>query len=273
MRRLLVPYLIGQRRDGLARVCDLDNAPWAVLDDPAFTEARLVHRHEQMSRMGCIYARLADLVRETVEGGDVPLSIAGDCLSALGVLAGLQQADRSPDRILWLDAHGDFHTWATTQTQYLGGMPLAMMVGRNDGDTDDCAAVTAMRTAIGVQPYPERQIILSDARDLDPGEREALHGSEILCCGISEILENLPPEQTLYLHLDTDVMDAEAELPALKYHVKSGPSYGEIAGLFRGLRRHRIVAVSVSGWHEEQDKDNRTAQACLALLELLSEAG
>lgn len=273
MRRLLVPYLIGQRRDGLARVCDLDHGFWDVVDESAFTETRLVDRHEQMRRMGHIYARLADRVRETVAGGDVPLSIAGDCLSALGMLAGLQQAGRSPDRILWLDAHGDFHTWDTTQTQYLGGMPLAMMVGRNGGNPDDCGAVTAMRDAIGVRPYPEQQIVLSDARDLDPGETEALQGSAIVCCAIGEVVGKLLPHQSLYVHLDTDVMDAESELPALKYHVKSGPAYEEITALFRSLRQHQIIAMSVSAWHEEQDRDNRTATACLALLELLAEAG
>lgn len=264
--RLLVPFLMGQRRDGLARVAALDQGNWDVLDVADFVEARLDDPNEKLRRMGRIYGGLAARVRQLVDQGQVPVSIAGDCMSSLGMLGGLQQSGRAPDRILWLDAHGDFHTWETTQTQYLGGMPLAILVGRGDRRRYNRDTIAQMLATIGVTPFPEQRVVLSDARDLDPGEQEAVRDSGIVCCPIERIGEHLTPGERLYLHFDTDVMDAEAEMPALKYHVKSGPGYGDIAALFRTLRGHDIVAVSVSAWHEEKDQDNKAALACLALL-------
>lgn len=266
---LLVPFLMGQRRDGLTRVCTLDQHIWEVVNLAELQETELNDANEKLRRMGLIYARLAERVLALRSNGLVPTIIAGDCMATLGVLGGLQRAGQTPDRILWLDAHGDFHTWKTTQTQYLGGMPLAILAGRGDRRGGQRDAITSLLETIEVQAYPEQHIVLSDARDLDPGEIEALQSSGIVCCEIDQISRHLPPEASLYLHFDTDVMDAEMDLPALKYHVKAGPSYADIATLFRSLRQHNIIAVSVSAWHEEKDGDNKAALACLALLEEL----
>jgi arginase len=58
-------------------------------------------------------------------------------------------------------------------------------------------------------------------------------------------------------------------MPALKYHVPGGPRAADVAALFRALRGHDIVAVSVSAWHGERDDGDRTARACLDILEAL----
>jgi len=263
---ILAPFLLGQRRDGLCRICEIDHRIWEVLALPDFKETEIIEADEKIRRMGKIYSLLGESVMHSVMRGRVPMSIAGDCFSALGVLGGLQKAGKPPDRILWLDAHGDFHTWETTQTKYLGGMPLAVMAGRHSQRQDNPNSFAPFIDALGIKPYPEEKIVLSDARDLDPGEIEALHASQIVTCRIDEIFEHLPPNESLQLHFDTDVMDGEVEMPALKYHVKQGPTYFDMQALFRRLRSRNIVAISVSAWHPDQDADNKTATACLNLL-------
>ncbi|MFZ6871351.1 arginase family protein [Undibacterium sp. Di27W] len=266
---LLVPFLTGQRRDGLARVNDVSPQQWQVLDVPEFVEGKINDANEKLRRMGQIYALHAHAVRQILERGGRPVTIAGDCFSALGTLAGLQMAGNLPDRILWLDAHGDFHTWGTTHTKYLGGMPLAMLVGKRDRRKDSRDSVGAFLDAIGIQAFPEEKIILSDARDLDLGEKESLESSRISICKIEDVHKHLLPGENIYLHFDTDVIDDKAKLPALKYHVKQGPSHAEIRALFTYLRQYKLVAISISAWHEEDDLDNKTAIACLNLLKEL----
>lgn len=269
IKRFLVPYLMGQRRDGLQRVTALHGGSWTVVRSPGSVADRISDRNEQLLSMGRVYALLAEQVRQAVEADQVPLSISGDCISSLGMLAGLQQAGREPQRILWLDAHGDFHTWATTQTQYLGGMPLAMLVGRRDRRQEQRDGIAAFRKAVGARAYPEERIVLSDARDLDPGEDEALKQSDIVRCSFDDVLTHLSPDETLYVHFDTDVLDESQRMPALKYHVPEGPSLEQMAALFKRLSKYRVVAVSVSSWHAEQDGDDGAARACLELLRLL----
>ena len=270
--RLLLPYLMGQRRDGLRRVLDIDPHPWEVLTLAPQPDARIDDPVTKLRNLGGLYALLATRVAALTRGGSRPVSVAGDCVSSLGMLAGLQQAGREPDRVLWLDAHGDFHTWSSTQTQYIGGMPLAMFVGRVDHGPDARSqAARACLSAIGVRAYPPRQIVLADARDLDPGEREALLASPILRCTLGEVTAQLRPRERIYLHWDTDVIDDPGRMPALKYHVRRGPDAADVTALFRELRSCDIVAVSVSAWHAEQDGDNQTARACLEILNTLLE--
>jgi arginase len=268
--RLLLPYLMGQRRDGLRRVQGIDRHAWEVLALDLKDEARTDDAVAKLHSLGKLYALLAARVATLAGNGCRPVSLAGDCVSTLGMLAGLQQAGRPPDRVLWLDAHGDFHTWASTSTHYIGGMPLAMFVGRVDRGPDprSRAALDCLST-IGVKAFPQRQIVLADARDLDPGEREALLSSEIVRCSIADVLGHLRPQERVYLHWDTDVIDDPDRMPALKYHVQRGPSVADIALLFKALRAHDIVAVSVSAWHAERDADDQTARGCLDLLNTL----
>ncbi|WP_077034392.1 arginase family protein [Pelomonas sp. KK5] len=265
--RLLLPYLMGQRREGLRRVPDIDRHRWEVLAPDALHETRIDDPVEKLRRLGCLYALLAERVAVLAASGCRPVSIAGDCVSSLGMLAGLQRAGRAPDRVLWLDAHGDFHTWSSSQTQYIGGMPLAMFVGRVDPGPDPRSQATrACLATIGVQAFAEQDIVLADARDLDPGEREALLASRILRCPLDDVLGHLQPQERIYLHWDTDVIDDPARMPALKYHVRRGPGAADMAAFFQALRSRDIVAVSVSAWHAEQDDDNKTARACLEIL-------
>ncbi|PXX46996.1 arginase family protein [Undibacterium pigrum] len=266
---LLIPFLTGQRRDGLGRVNDVSTHPWEIVDIPQFKETSISDANEKLHRMGHIYASLADKVQQSISLGNRPVCIAGDCFSALGVLAGLQKAGAAPDRIVWLDAHGDFHIWGTTISKYLGGMPLGMMVGRRDRREGGRDSVGAFINTIGLTAYPEENIVLSDARDLDPGEKEALESSNIVTCKIENIHQYLSHRENIHLHFDTDVIDDRAKLPALKYHVNQGPSREDILSLFRTLRQYKLTAISVSAWHEEHDMDNKTAISCLSLLKEL----
>jgi hypothetical protein len=57
-------------------------------------------------------------------------------------------------------------------TEWLsGGMPLAMLVGRGD---------QTMPEAVGLRCLDEDRVLLTDGRDLDPGENVALGESKII---------------------------------------------------------------------------------------------
>lgn len=211
----------------------------------------------QMKQMSIVHRHLADIVANTVKKGHRPVSIAGDCCTVIGVLAGFQHAGVNP-RLVWLDAHGDFNTWETTPSGFIGGMPLAMIVGRGE---------QSLLHAVELTPLPERDVILANARDLDPGERELLQKSRVLhAADIASIPQLVPSERPIHVHLDTDVIDA-SEAPAMRYPVKGGPSLNALRKTVRQLANTgRVVGVSMTLWDFEQDADRRTERASLALL-------
>lgn len=211
-------------------------------------------------RISAIHKPLADLVFKEIITGNRPISIAGDCCSAIGVLAGLQKSGVNPF-LIWFDAHGDFNTWETTESGFLGGMPLAMIVGRGD---------QTMPKAIGLKAIAENRIILTDARDLDPGERKLLETSEIAhLTNVKELLEYSLPAGPLYVHFDCDVVSPE-ESPAQNYPAYGGPSSSLMHSVFSRLAKSKqIAAVSLSSWNPELDKDKKSEIVSLSLLNTL----
>ncbi|MBM3469182.1 MAG: arginase [Armatimonadetes bacterium] len=240
------------------------NEEWPRLEalglSPQVVNRQALATGDQIAAISPLMRGLSDLVWDAMRRGERPVSISGDCCSAIGVLAGLQRAGTSPT-LIWFDAHGDFNTWETTPSGFLGGMPLAMIVGRGE---------QRLVEAAGLVNLPERQVVLTDARDLDPGEREALEGSSVRHVGDARaLLEEDLPEGPLYVHFDTDVV-SPSDAPAQNYLAQGGPSASELAGVFARLARTgRVVAVSVSSWNPNMDRDGRAEKACVELLDVL----
>ena len=108
-------------------------------------------------------ARLAGIVADVVADGAVPLVLGGDHSVALGTLAGLRAAAGQPGGVIWIDAHGDLNTPASSPSGNVHGMPLAAALGlAGDAFTRDGLALPAVD--------PER-VVLVGVRSLDPAER------------------------------------------------------------------------------------------------------
>lgn len=160
---------------------------------------------------------------------------AAACTTSLGVVAGLQRAGLAPG-VVWFDAHGDVQTLETTTSGYLGGIPLRILTGYRP---------ELISTAIGLAPVPEERIVLVDARDLDPPEREFLAASPMRHMSTDGLTPAGLPDGPLYLHVDLDVVDP-GELPGLLFPAPGGPSVGAVAdALAVVMGSGRVAAVGL----------------------------
>jgi arginase len=249
-----VPYWLGERQrpsavdvlkeSGVARDFDaewIDITPnFAAHPDP----------------IAAVNRALAEVIRAHPE--HTPLVFAADCVAALGALKGLE---RHHPAILWYDAHGDFNTWETTPSGFLGGMPVAALVGRDNA---------ALMAAIGLAPFDERDVIITDARDLDPAEGDNLRASGLTHLPDVDALLTAPlPERPLYVHVDLDVIDP-AEMPAHVYLAPGGPTTDQVAATLRRVRRDaEVVGVLFSLWDEAKDGAALTRENALRVIRAL----
>ena len=249
-KMLLTPFFIDESLPGLKSL---------VKEDWQINEPTLLPGDKQQ-RLVTINKPLRDMVADALNQGQRPVSIAGDCCTSIGVLSGLQRAGLNPT-LLWLDAHGDFNTWETTPSGFLGGMPLAMLVGRGE---------QTIVEGVGLKVLPENQVILTDARDLDPDERVALEGSAINHVpDVDTLLDSPLPDGPLYVHFDSDIINP-SEAPAMNYLTPGGPSSATLRALFQRLARTgRVIAISVSSWNPEMDGDGRSQKVVMGLLDEL----
>jgi arginase len=232
---LLVPYFMGERLAGF----DLPEATETI--DPPLPDA------DPQRRMAELYRRVADRVADHAH----PVVFAGDCVSIIGVLAGLERRGVYPT-LVFFDAHGDFNTWETTPSGFIGGMPLAMVTGRGE---------QTIVSGAGLTPIVDGRVALVGARDLDPGEDIAVETSGIAVSSVHEVMAAIPAYGPLYVHLDADVIDP-AEMPAMNYPAPGGPSLAEVAAALGALEATgRVVAFSASCWNPELPGAETAARA------------
>jgi arginase family enzyme len=144
---------------------------------------------------------------DAIGAGRVPILLAGECSIAISTLPVL--ARRHPRaRVLWLDAHADFHSPQTTRSGYLAGMCLAGACGLWD-------------TGFGSGVDPPR-VIMHGVRELEGAERVALDRGGVHRIDDAALLEGLD----VFVHLDLDVLDPDV-LPA-RFPVAGGLSPAEL---------------------------------------------
>lgn len=140
------------------------------------------------------------------------LVVGGDHSLAIGALSGLSDACKRLG-IIWIDAHADFNTPATSPTGNIHGMGLAIACGLGHVDLRLIGEYDPM--------VEEKDVYLIGARDLDEGERELLAESEVHMISIAELRsggiaetvrtasERLAAEcDHVHLSFDIDAIDA-----------------------------------------------------------------
>ncbi len=213
---------------------------------------------EQIESVAPIHRALAGKIRTVVEDGNRPFAILGDCCQVIPMMAGIERAGIKPT-LVWLDSHGDFNTWETTPSGFLGGMPLAMLTGRGD---------QRMMAAVGMSPMADGRVVLSDGRDLDPGERDLVESSGIAFAPRLEDLDAAAlPEGPIYLHFDSDIIDANVA-PAFLYPASGGPSVEAVRKALESIMATgRVMAISTTvGWNVQKDAGRTTETAVRAAM-------
>jgi arginase len=112
---------------------DLETIDDGLHWDEPVRAARPVPRDPVDAVQGVV-TRLADSVGRHLEHGDFPLVIGGDHSCAIGTWSGVKRVLGAEARLglIWIDAHMDSHTVATSQTRNIHGMPLASLLGHGD---------------------------------------------------------------------------------------------------------------------------------------------
>jgi arginase len=186
-----------------------------------------------------------------------PLALLGECTLAPAMAAALQR--RYDDlAVIWLDAHGDLNTPETSPSGFLGGMPFAILLGWCHPE---------LRPG---PPLPVERAALVGARDLDPGEIEAIDRTGLAwTADVAGALAALPDDAPLWVHLDGDVLDP-ADAPGVDFPAPGGWSAARLVDECATLAATgRVVAVSVCCGNPELDPDGIGARHYAAAVRAL----
>ena len=145
---------------------------------------------------------LSDGIAASMRAGAQIGVLGGECTLVAGSLSGALSVE--PDlTLVYVDAHGDFNTLATTQSHYVSGMCLAHVCGHS----------VAPLLWPGARKIAEDHVALVGGRALETGERQNLERSRV--AHIAFDAENRDPSRIVafarrkkvWLHVDVDIVD------------------------------------------------------------------
>ena len=109
-----------------------------------------------------------------LEKGALPLVLGGDHSLAAGSVAATAEFVRresKPIGLIWVDAHGDMNTPASSASGNVHGMPLAALLGPEPAELSRIGGVTP-------KVLPEHTVLIG-IRNLDEREKEIVRASRV----------------------------------------------------------------------------------------------
>ncbi|MGJ7908644.1 arginase family protein [Actinopolyspora sp. H202] len=201
--------------------------------------------------------RLAARYETLLDAGARPVTALNRCAVALATLPVV--ARHRPDAcVVWLDAHPDLHTPATSESGYLGGMVLAGASGMWD-------------SGLGGELSPGN-IVLGGVRDIDEPEQRLLSEGTISAVSAGEDmvgkLRTAIAGRPVYFHLDCDVL--EPGVLATDYRVPGGLTLERLRAVAGMLAEHETVGVELGEFETIQPTGETDTQAAQRLIEAVS---
>jgi arginase len=173
---------------------------------------------------------------------DRPLVLGGCCCSHVGAIEALSAGEECL-AVVWIDAHGDLNTPASSPSGNAWGMPLRMVI-------DDGA----------VEP---KHVALVGARNLDPPEVEFIEASGIQT-GDGAVDRALDGADAVYVAFDADAVEP-GEL-AVFMPEPEGLRLDEVEALLRTIAsRTRVAGLGFSGLVPAADNEPKLARLASAL--------
>jgi arginase len=171
------------------------------------------------------------------------LVIGGDCGSDFAPIAWQAARLGAELGVLYLDAHADLNTPASSPSARFHGMVLRAALG------DGAAALQGLCA----RPITAAQVVMAGTRDLDGAERDFLQASGIrpwppsaIAAGDVLAAVRAHPARYWHVHFDLDVLDPE-DFPDVTVPTPGGPTLDAVTRLLVELvAEHDVVSLAVT---------------------------
>lgn len=226
-----------------------------------------------LSSVSDICEVLAYKVGKVIEQGDFPIVLGEDHSCAIGTWSGVKNSLPADSRIglMWIDAHMDSHTYATTPSGAIHGMPLACLLGHG--------AESLINVASPLPKLHPENVCLIGTRSFEKGEAELLKQLGVRVFSMDEISQlgieavwkealSIVQSQTagFGVSLDLDVLDPDEE-PGVGSPEPGGIFKKKLIEAFGSLSKNQnFLAMEIVEYNPYLDTQFVTAQAVCDLI-------
>jgi len=200
-------------------------------------------------------------VSQAVQEDSFPIILAGNCLTTVGVQAGINAARGSVPACVWFDAHDDFNTPDVLSSGYLDSMPVAMLAG---------LCWNALLASIpGFKPLDlKSDFIHCSMRDVTDVERSRVEEAQFSViwgstdkhvafeAELQKTLQNKKLFETM-VHLDLDTLDTSVG-KVNKFSAPGGLLEDDLEGCLGMIPREtKPVSLTIASFDPSFDTDGK----------------
>lgn len=229
------------------------------------------NKKKNLKRLNEFNERLYEAVIKTIGDGNFPITIGGD--HSLAIASALASINKNQSLgIIWIDAHGDFNTFATTITGNIHGLPLAAITGYEKEE---------LVYFHNDNHYKYENTVIVGGRDIDPLEVENLKDAGVTVFttedirkeGMTAIMEKaikIACKGTTGMHIsyDLDVIDPKIA-PGVSVPAKDGINLDEAYEAVDVIIKHKdkLKSLDLVEYNPTRDIDNKTKVIAKTILE------
>ena len=212
-------------------------------------------------------------VAAVLDAGHSPLLMGGDHCLAIGSISAISRHCRQQGkllRVIWLDAHADVNTAASSPSGNMHGMPVSCLLGHGAPELTGWSGQPAALAAhdidfIGIRSVDaeEKQAIrrlglqVFDMRHIDE------HGMRNT---MTEALQDVDENTHLHLSFDLDCLDP-LDAPGVGTGVRGGPTYREMQLCMEMIAdTGQLASLDVVEINPALDVRNRTAEVAVEFI-------
>ena len=204
------------------------------------------------------------------------ITVGGDHTCAIGSWSGAAAAlrEQGPIGLIWIDAHMDSHTFATTKSNNIHGMPLAALLGYGESELTNILDNQA-------KLFPEN-ICLIGVRSFESGEAELLKKLGVKIFFIEEVEReelNSVMQQALKIvsantvgfgiSIDLDAFDP-SEVPAVCTSVAHGMHVNPFLKTVDNIgKNNKLLGIDIAGFEPNSDHDNLTLNVIKSIIQTI----
>jgi len=229
------------------------------------------YRHLKENVIWC--KNVQEAVFNEISEGNLPVMLGGDHAMSIGSIAAIARhcADQKKKLcVIWVDAHSDFNTAATSPSGNIHGMPVAIAAGHGPQDLLAIGHKVPMVEAsdiyqVGIRSVDphEKQLVMDagvityDMRCIDEiGMREAMH----------QILQDVEAKDA-YIHVSFDVDSLDPTIaPGVGTTIPGGLTYREAQLCMEMIHDSgRMISLDIMEINPALDSRNSTAKLAIEL--------
>jgi arginase len=230
--------------------------------------------HSKLAVVQEFSPRLALATRAACQRGRMPVVVGGDHSCAVGTWSGVADAikDHGNLGLIWIDAHLDAHTPATSESQHPHGMPLAALLGHGDAALTDTLGWRGKLkpehvVVMGARSYEAGEYALLQQLGVRVMDMQDIQARGFAACFAEALAIVNQGTATYGITFDVDGLDPQ-DAPGVGTPVESGIRLHDALAALRTVAHDtRLAAFELVEYNPLLDQDGITARAALALIE------